>query len=164
MDGTTSLGNSSANLAYTDYAKLKNQFADAENTPDNIRKAAKHFESIFIDMWLKSAREANKVMAEGNFMSGAYMDMSQQMLDHEMSVHLADNGGIGLADVIVRQLSVNIAPSEAESSSELQSIQRQKTQFFAPQSAPYSATQHISTRTEHESTRSPGWQPVLPAH
>ncbi|MEM7101077.1 MAG: flagellar assembly peptidoglycan hydrolase FlgJ [Pseudomonadota bacterium] len=111
MDGVNPLASNSANLAYTDYTKLQNKFAGAENNVANITKAAKHFESVFIDMWLKSAREANKVMAEGNFMSGAYMEMSQQMLDHEMAVHLSDNGGVGLADVIVRQMSPYIVDS-----------------------------------------------------
>ena len=99
-------------LGYTDYAALQRQYSNAENTPDNIAKAARQFESIFIDMWLKSARDANKVLAEDNFLSGQYMDMSQQMLDHEMSVHLAGQGGIGLAEVIVRQLSgkLNLQP------------------------------------------------------
>ena len=103
--GMNSAGmNSQVDLAYTDYAKLQLRYANADNTPENLTKAARHFESIFIDMWMKSAREANHVFAEGNILSGPYMDMSQQMLDQEMSVHLANSGGIGLAEVIVRQM------------------------------------------------------------
>ena len=106
--------NSPVELAYTDYAKLQQQYANAQNTPENLTKAARHFESVFIDMWMQSAREANQVFAEDNFLNGPYMDMSQQMLDREMSVHLSNNGGIGLAEVIVRQMSggqLNAQPS-----------------------------------------------------
>ena len=100
------LGSGSASdLSYTQFAQLPHIVNKAENTPAQLREAAQHFESIFIDMWLKAAREANDSISTDSFLNSNEMKMHQQMLDHEMSVHMAKNGGIGLADVIVRQLS-----------------------------------------------------------
>ena len=91
----------SAPGAYTDYASLASQVRDDQQ---GIEDAAKHFESVFIDMWLKAAREANAAISEDNFMNTSEMTMRQEMFDHEMAVHMAQSGGIGLAPVIIRQL------------------------------------------------------------
>ena len=91
----------SAPLAYTDYASLTNQVREDQQ---GIEDAAKHFESVFIDMWLKAAREANAAISEDNFMNTSEMAIRQEMFDHEMAVHMVQNGGIGLAPVIIRQL------------------------------------------------------------
>ena len=91
----------SAEWSYTEYAKLPSQVKD---TPEGLKEAARQFESLFINMWLKSAREANAVMAEGSFLSSAEMNMQQEMFDAQMSMHLAKEGGIGLAPTIIRQL------------------------------------------------------------
>ena len=91
---------------------------------EGIEAAAKQFESLFIDLVLKGMREANRAFSEGNYTTSSEMELHQEMLDHEYAVHLANNGGIGLADVIVRQLTGEgrvrrgselgtIAPSEA---------------------------------------------------
>ena len=107
MQSTAPSSGATPILGYTQYADLGAQFSNSTNSAADIKKAAAHFESIFIDMWLKSARDATQVLAQDNPLSGGQMAMSEQMLDHEMAVHLSANGGIGLADVIVRQLSPN---------------------------------------------------------
>ena len=95
----------STDLAYTQYAKLPHAINKEANDSEALQQAAAHFESLFIDMWLKSARDANSVFAEGNFMNSSEMKVHQEMFDHELAVHLAGNGGVGLAEVIVKQLS-----------------------------------------------------------
>ena len=100
-------------ISYTQFAQLPQIVNKAENTPEQLQKAAQHFESLFIDMWLKAARDANESIATDSFLNTNEMKMHQQMLDHEMSVHMAKNGGIGLADVIVRQLGGQ-APVQAQ--------------------------------------------------
>ncbi len=94
-------GITSADWSYTEYANLPGKI---EDNAAGVEQAARQFESLFINMWLKSAREANAVMAEGNFLSSAEMTMQQEMFDAQMAMHLAKEGGIGLAPVIVRQL------------------------------------------------------------
>lgn len=83
-------------------------YADVSRTPTSspaqLQEAAEQFESMFIDMWLKSARKANQAFGENNLFNSNQVQMQQEMLDHEMAVHMAKNGGVGLAPTIVRQL------------------------------------------------------------
>ena len=69
---------SAASWSYTEYAKLPNQVKDDEQ---GLAEAAKHFESLFINMWLKSAREANAAIAKDSMFSSNEMEMQQQMFD-----------------------------------------------------------------------------------
>ncbi len=91
-------------LSYTQFARLPETVAGQQDSQAGLEAAARQFESICIDMWLKGAREANQVFAENNITNSSEMLMQQEMLDHEMAVHMSQNGGIGLAPVIVRQL------------------------------------------------------------
>ena len=95
---------SAAEMSYTQYARLPHAIDSDRNDPAALRKAAQQFESLFIDMWLKSARQANKPFSDGNMLSSRELETQQQMFDHEMSLHLARQGGVGLADTIVAQL------------------------------------------------------------
>jgi len=90
-----------AEWSYTEYARLPGSIADDEQ---GLNEAAKQFESLFINMWLKSAREANAALAEDSPFSSNELEMQQQMFDSQMAMHLAKEGGIGLAPTIVRQL------------------------------------------------------------
>ena len=104
-------GVTSADWSYTEYAKLPGSVRD---DAEGLEKAAKHFESLFINMWLKSAREANAALAKDSFFSSNEMEMQQQMFDSQMAMHLAREGGIGLAPTIVRQLSGRAAAKPVE--------------------------------------------------
>ena len=88
---------------YTDFnglAKLKNE---AKNkTADSIKEVAKQFESVFVGMMLKSMRQAK--LADGIFDS-SQSDFYRDMYDQQLSVHLAGEKGIGLAEMIEKQLS-----------------------------------------------------------
>lgn len=76
--------------------------SDREGALDS---AAKHFESIFVSMMVKSMRDANKVFSEGNMLQSSETEFYQQMFDSQLSVSLSTGRGIGLADVIKRQMS-----------------------------------------------------------
>lgn len=104
-----------ASWSYTEYAQLPNQVRD---DAQGIEQAAKHFESLFINMWLKSAREANAVLAKDSIFGSNEMEMQQQMFDSQMAMHLSKEGGIGLAPVIMRQLSGGIAAPTVEPAQE----------------------------------------------
>lgn len=94
-----------ATLSYTDITGLVQDAKLLPTKKDGLEAAAKHFESVFINMWLKSARESNAAIAsEDGMFGGKEMQMQQEMFDNQMAVHMAQNGGIGLAPVIVRQL------------------------------------------------------------
>jgi flagellar protein FlgJ len=90
---------------YTDFnglAKLKGQAR--KDSPEALKEVAKQFESIFINNVLKGMRAAK--LADGamdNDQSKFYNDM----YDQQLAVHLSGSPGVGLADLIVKQLSKN---------------------------------------------------------
>ena len=97
-------------LTYSQYNRLPHVIDGNSNRDEDLLKAAQQFESLFIDMWLKSARDANQVIAKDNLMQSQELQLHQEMRDHEMAVHMSQQGGIGLAEVIVRQLKGGQAP------------------------------------------------------
>ena len=73
-----------------------------ENSPEAIKGVAKQFEAIFVSMMLKSMREATH--SEGMFDNEA-SKMYTSMFDQQISQKIAAGKGIGLADMLTRQLS-----------------------------------------------------------
>lgn len=74
--------------------------------PAALKEVAKQFESLFTQMLLKSMREANKSFSEGDSLFGSEQaDFYQDMFDDQLSVHLSQGKGLGLADLLVRQLA-----------------------------------------------------------
>lgn len=90
--------------AYSDLNRL-GQYKVGGDSEANIQKAAQEFESLFINQMLKAMRAGNEVFAEGNFLNSSESKTYQDMHDQQLSVTLAKEGGIGLADVLVRQMS-----------------------------------------------------------
>jgi flagellar protein FlgJ len=89
---------------YTDIAGLARLKAAAgKNTPEALRAVARQFESLFVQMVLKSMREAS--FGDPIFDS-QQSRFYQGMFDQQLATTLASRGpGIGLADMLVRQLS-----------------------------------------------------------
>ncbi len=78
---------------------LKN--ASKENSPEAIKGVAKQFEAIFMNMMLKSMREASP--QDSPFDSEQSRTFTA-MLDQQLSSNLASKG-LGLADVLAKQLT-----------------------------------------------------------
>ena len=74
------------------------------NDPAVLKQVAKQFESLFTQMLLKSMREANKTFGDSMFGS-QQADFYQDMFDNQLSMHLSQGKGLGLADMLVRQLA-----------------------------------------------------------
>lgn len=70
-----------------------------------LKSVAKQFESMFTQMMLKSMRSANDVFAKDNPLNSPEMKFRQQMFDDQLGVSLSQGRGMGLADVLYRQLS-----------------------------------------------------------
>lgn len=97
--------------AFTDINRL-NQFKVGGDSEQNIRKVAQEFESLFMNEMLKAMRSANAAFGEGNFMNSNESKTYQDMHDQQLAVTLSKEGrGIGLADVLVRQMSKIKQPS-----------------------------------------------------
>ncbi|MCX4187359.1 flagellar assembly peptidoglycan hydrolase FlgJ [Methylophaga sp. OBS4] len=73
---------------------------DSENQ-QTLRQVAGQFESLFVTMMLKSMRQAS--LGEGIFDS-SQSKMYQDMTDQQLASDLSAGGGLGLQDVILRQL------------------------------------------------------------
>ncbi|MDO9267718.1 MAG: flagellar assembly peptidoglycan hydrolase FlgJ [Methylobacter sp.] len=97
---------------YTDFnslAKLKSQAR--KESPEALKEVAKQFESIFLNNVLKSMRDAK--LGDGamdNDQSKFYNDM----YDQQLAVHLSGSPGVGLADLIVKQLGPDKPKNEKQ--------------------------------------------------
>jgi flagellar protein FlgJ len=90
--------------------------AQAKQTPDQaLKAAAKQFESVFLNMMLKSMRDATP--QDGMFDS-EQTKMFTGMLDQQLAQNMS-NRGIGLADIMVKQLSKSASPANPASAAAL---------------------------------------------
>lgn len=88
---------------YNDLAGLAALRHQASHAPDAAAaEVARQFEAIFVNMMLKSMRDATP---EGGLFSGHEMSAYRDMFDKQLSLDLAAEGGIGLAPLIERQLA-----------------------------------------------------------
>lgn len=72
-----------------------------QNSPEALKTVAKQFEALFMNMMLKSMRAASP--QDGAF-DNEQSRMYTAMLDQQLSQNMAARG-VGLADVLIRQLS-----------------------------------------------------------
>lgn len=91
-----------------------------QNSPDSLKAAAKQFEALFMNMIMKSMREASP---QDGILDNQQTKMYTSMLDQQLSQNMASRG-VGLADVLIRQLSSNqmataVTPDGADASKEL---------------------------------------------
>lgn len=88
-----------APVVYTDFRGLQELEAGArERRPEVTREAARQFEGLFVEMMLKSMREATAILAEDR--DRTY----EEMFDHQIALELTREKGIGLAELMLRQL------------------------------------------------------------
>jgi len=94
--------------AYTDLNRLSSLKHGDRDSDANVRKVAQEFESLFISEMLKASRKASDVLADDNPMNSATVKQYRDMYDQQLAVSMSrEGGGIGLQDVLVRQLSKN---------------------------------------------------------
>ncbi|MFK7731989.1 MAG: flagellar assembly peptidoglycan hydrolase FlgJ [Pseudomonadales bacterium] len=86
------------------------------DSDEALRNVAQQFESMFVNMMLKSMRAANQVFAKDGLFNSFESDMHQQMYDNQISLNLTEGNGIGLADVLFRQMQQQFSrPDSAQS-------------------------------------------------
>jgi peptidoglycan hydrolase FlgJ len=80
------------------------------NDPKTLREVARQFESIFTKMVLSSMRQASF----GDSLLGSdQVDQYQGMMDDQLAVQLSHGRGLGLADMLVRQLQGGVSDDPA---------------------------------------------------
>lgn len=99
--------------SYTDLNQLNNiRVLGNDNQDVALKKIAEQFESMFMQMMLKSMRSANDVFAKDNPLNSFEVNFHKDMLDQQMSLSLSEGGKLGLADVLFRQLKGTYAPDD----------------------------------------------------
>lgn len=92
---------------YSDLNSLQALKVQAKNNqPEALREVAKQFEQIFLNQMLKSMRDANEAFSDpDNVFTGGDVRFYQDMMDQQMTLGMVEGRGVGLTDVLVRQLS-----------------------------------------------------------
>lgn len=75
-----------------------------KNQDEALRKVAKQFESIFINIMLKSMRQANEVFEDENLSGGEEGGMYRDMYDQQLALTMSHGQGIGIADALYAQM------------------------------------------------------------
>ena len=92
-----------AAAAYTDFSQFASLRRDARRDAQaSAGEVAGQFEALFVQMMLKSMRDA---VPRGGLFGSHQLETYEQMHDRQVSLELSRQGGIGLAEVIERQLS-----------------------------------------------------------
>ncbi|KAB0286451.1 flagellar assembly peptidoglycan hydrolase FlgJ [Vibrio fortis] len=96
--------------------RLRQQAVNGEEGSEQeaLKAAAKQFESIFTSMLFKSMRDANSSF-KSDMLNSQNEQFYRQMLDDQMSSELSASGSLGLADMIVAQLSAGQGTDQQES-------------------------------------------------
>jgi len=94
---------------YNDFAGLANLKARAaKESPEATREAARQFEALFVQMMLKSMRSASAVQGEER--ETTY----EEMFDQQVAIEMTRNRGIGIAEMLVKQLANGASDDGAE--------------------------------------------------
>jgi len=166
--------NSNTTVNYNDFSSLSRLRVDARKDSDAaLKEVAKQFESVFVQMMIKSMREAS-VPLQGELFNSNQSKAYTDMYDKQLGLELSKNNGIGLADVIVRQLS-KTQPAENKTEQLSQHIPKNQLPVFNPKTEkteaiigthnPQRTTESVSVnKLNHnfnldvtETTRSPHW-------
>lgn len=96
--------------------QLRQSAVNSNNADDQkqaLHAAAKQFEAIFTNMLFKSMRDANSAF-ESDMLKSQSQDFYRQMMDDQMASEISSSGSLGLADMIVAQLSAGLPQDDSE--------------------------------------------------
>ena len=93
---------------YADFGALSALKKDVKGGSDTtaIREAARQFESLFTNMMLKAMREAKLGDGLGDTQES---ELYQDMYDQQLALQMSQGKGLGLADLLVQQLTRSAA-------------------------------------------------------
>jgi flagellar protein FlgJ len=129
---SNSIDNTSTAKSYLDFSGLGELRGQAQQNQDKaLKESAQQFEGLFIQMMMKSMREAS-MKDEENQSSG--MDTFENMFDKEISVQMAKRGAMGVADFMAKAVKQQI--SATPSASEVLNARQSQGLPLRPELAP----------------------------
>jgi len=129
---SSSIDNNSTAKSYLDFSGLGELRGQAQQNQDKaLKESAQQFEGLFIQMMMKSMREAS-MKDEENQSSG--MDTFENMFDKEISVQMAKRGAMGVADFMAKAVKQQI--SATPSASEVLNARQSQGLPLRPELAP----------------------------
>jgi len=120
--------------SYNDFSALGELRGKAQrNEAGAMRESAEQFEALFIQMMLKSMREASSAM-KSDLMHNSAQETFEGMYDKEISMQMAKRNALGFSDVVIKNLSQQ---KSVPSTSELLQLRQTSTiQNGMPLNAP----------------------------
>lgn len=98
-------------FVYTDIQGLSDLRRKAQQqSPEALREAAQQFEAVFIQMMLKSMREANP--GDDGLLDNDQTRLYLELFDQQIALSMAKTGQLGLGNAIARQLAGDAAGPE----------------------------------------------------
>lgn len=89
---------------YLDFNALTQLKGEAARDPSKaVRKTAEQFEAYFIQQMMKTMRDS---VEKSDLVEGGNMEMYQDLMDKEVSLSMVQRGGMGLADMLERQMNL----------------------------------------------------------
>mgnify|MGYP000370140981 CR=1 FL=1 len=100
----------SATRSYTDFSGLGELRGKAQKDQSSaLKESAQQFEGLFIQMMLKSMREANAPMKDEDNQSQA-LETFEGMFDKEVSLQMSKRGAMGVGDFMERAVKLQTTP------------------------------------------------------
>ncbi len=97
--------------SYTDFTGLGELRGKAQQDQNSaLKESAQQFEGLFIQMMLKSMREANEPMKDEENKSHA-LETFEGMFDKEVPLQMSKRGALGVADFMERAVKQQQAPA-----------------------------------------------------
>lgn len=141
---------------YTDFeglARLKNQAG--KRSPGARSEVAQQFEALFIQTMLKSMRTATP---GDSLTSNDQMKMYQDLMDKQMALDMSKGRGIGIADIIERQLTPQgSSTNEAATSSARPPALNFANNLWSPPLTPLHTTE-LSPTSTNTNEKKPLWK------
>jgi len=121
------------NTIFNDIGYLSSLRAEAASAPNNaIEEVASQFEALFIQQMMKSMRDA---VQKSDLIKSDHLETYQSMADRQMAASLSQQGGIGIARMLVEQMqSKGYIPSSENSGTD--AFSEENKQVEVPMSTP----------------------------
>ena len=110
---SSAIDNTSTAKSYLDFSGLGELRGQAQQNQDKaLKESAQQFEGLFIQMMMKSMREASATMKDEENQSNG-LDTFENMFDKEISVQMAKRSALGVADYMAKAVKQQIATPSA---------------------------------------------------